>query len=293
MSKHGPLSLSSNQVTVLDHGYLKYIEHWGSDAAIVETARMSTNKGFLGWEPEYVYGCPRCSYTTICSEPNDILHCPNVDCGDGLVKHLELRSSHKGDQKLLAYLYQHRHMTPFEFAGLTIEVQLPLFVRSEWERHRTQAYNEMSSRYVEMEPLWYTPSAERLLCGFQDSKNRQGSCQKVYDTDTEAESARLLVDQWASRMSEQCRSAFRTYSILLNAGMARELARGVLPVNTYTRLRATAKLRNWLEFMTLREDPAAQWEIRQYALELGRLLELIFPRTFYLWKEEKYGKEKS
>ena len=81
---------------VLDHGYVELIETWGSDERIIEAARMSTNKGFQGWGPK----------------------------GDGS----------PGDEKLLKYLYTHKHMTPFEMAGMTIEVQAPIFVFREWHR---------------------------------------------------------------------------------------------------------------------------------------------------------------
>ena len=93
-----------NEIKVLDHGYVKFIEAWGSDERIVEAARMSTNKGFLGWD--------------------------RFDTKTGLPI--------EGDNKLLKYLYEHKHMTPFEMAGMIIEVQAPIFVFREWHRHRTQ-----------------------------------------------------------------------------------------------------------------------------------------------------------
>lgn len=101
---------------VLDHGFINCVETWGSDERIVEAARMSTGKGFLGWGP-------RCSS---CGGDFPCLGCGNAE-------------SHKpGDEKLLAYLYDNRHSTPFEMGGLIIEVQAPIFVFREWHRHRTQ-----------------------------------------------------------------------------------------------------------------------------------------------------------
>jgi thymidylate synthase ThyX len=79
------------------------------------------------------------------------------------------------DLKLLSYLWKHKHHTPFEMCGLTLEVQAPLFVVREWERHRTQSYNELSGRYTELPDLYYIPSVKRLMNGRQSQVNRQGS----------------------------------------------------------------------------------------------------------------------
>jgi len=117
--------------SVLDHGYLKIIETWGSDDGIVETARMSTNKGFLGWDAG---PCPNCANGFVPRNPDavtledaDIVPCP--DCGG--------KGTIPGDAKLLRFLYEHKHSTPFEFAGLTVEIQAPIMVYREWHRHRT------------------------------------------------------------------------------------------------------------------------------------------------------------
>src|SRR3970040_1542996 len=79
------------------------------------------------------------------------------------------------DEKLLRYLYEHKHTTPFEMAGMTIEVQAPIFVFREWHRHRTQSYNEFSARYSELPNLFYVPSLERLKNSGQSKSNKQGS----------------------------------------------------------------------------------------------------------------------
>jgi thymidylate synthase (FAD) len=272
-------SFRNERAQLLDHGYLAYLEHWGSDEFIVETARVSTDKGFLGWEPEFHYRCPLCKYEYTRPIAHEIVpHCPHCDTGSGTSLPVVLVSEHKGDQKLLRYLYKHRHSTPFEFAGLTIEVQAPIIVFREWHRHRTQAYSEMSARYVELPELFYIPSVERLMM-VHSSTNRQATGRKPL-TPGFAEDTRKLI-------KEQSEAAHMAYRLMLEAGVSRELARLVIPVNQYSRMRATAKLRNWLEFMTLRADETAQWEIRQYAFAVGNLLEQLFPRTFALWKEEK------
>ena len=141
---------------VLDHGYLRVVEHWGSDQAIIESARMSTDKGFLGWGP--VSKCRNCG------EPwRDDLRvpsCPNPS-GEPMITagvgshHFE---SVSGDEKLLRFLYQNKHSTPFEFAGLIVEVQAPIMVFREWHRHRTQSYSELSARYAPLPNVHYQPT---------------------------------------------------------------------------------------------------------------------------------------
>lgn len=215
-------------------GYLNLIETWGSDERIIESARMSTNKGFQGWGED---GKP-------------------------------------GDEKLLKYLYEHKHHTPFEMCGMTIEVQAPIFVFREWQRHRTQSYNELSARYTEIPEMYYVPSLERLLSGGQSKTNKQGSGEAL--SEEAAKTCQMMIDL-------QSENAFRCYHNMISFGLSRELARLVLPVNTYSRMRASANLRNWLSFLTLRQDPSAQWEIRNYANAVAELVEQHFPRTYSLY----------
>jgi len=108
---------------VLDQGYIQIISTMGSDQGIVEAARMSTQKGFLGW------GTPDAP----------------------------------GDEKLLRHLYRNKHTTPFEMAAAQIEVKAPIFVFREWHRHRTQSFNEMSARYVKLPNENYVPDADTVL----------------------------------------------------------------------------------------------------------------------------------
>lgn len=120
------------QIQLLDHGYANFIESWGSDERVIEAARMSTGKGFLGWEPG---PCPVCGGSGHLRAPDekeesDLGVDPCHGC-DGL-------GQVKGDKKLLAYLWNNHHSTPFEMAGMTIVVQAPIMVFREWHRHRTQ-----------------------------------------------------------------------------------------------------------------------------------------------------------
>lgn len=181
-----------------------------------------------------------------------------------------------GDEKLLRYLWTRQHHTPFEMAGAIIEVQAPIFVFREWHRHRTQSYNELSARYTPLPDLFYVPSLDRMMGARQSATNKQGS-----SVGHSAEFAHA----WRGYIEEQLAGARAAYLKLLEAGVSREVARVVIPVSQYSRMRASANLRNWLAFLRLRMDPAAQWEIRQFANALGELLADRYPRTWQLFAE--------
>lgn len=254
------------KVPLLDHGYIALVETWGSDESIIEAARMSTDKGFLGWDGA---PCPLCPGQIEGGPvPEGRAKCKGCN-GKGVVN----------DEKLLAFLYKNRHDTPFEMAGAIIEVQAPIFVFREWHRHRTQSYNELSGRYAEIPDFNYIPSLERLMMG-SDGKNKQAGT---------IAGAAVLTEEVAQRFREYLKEVYadgeELYQQALKAGVPKELARVHIPVGRYSRMRASANLRNWLAFMTLRSDknPGAQWEIRQYANEVGRLLLDRFPRTFDLF----------
>lgn len=248
------------KIKVLDHGYVEFIEAWGHgkggepntwlgqggdshgdcEVGIIEAARQSTQGSFRGWEPT---------------------------------------RDHPGDARLLSYLYRNNHSTPFEFAGMVIEVQAPIFVFREWHRHRTQSYNEASARYAPLPAVDYIPTVERLL--MQGEANKQAAALAGVEplkNHDDAEALRNIIMTHSQDAEER-------YQMLLNKGVSKELARLVLPVNRYTRMRASANLRNWLAFMTLRCDPAAQWEIQQYALAVAEIIKEKFPQTYALWEE--------
>ena len=251
--------VTQEHYSVLDHGYVRFVERWGGDETIIEAARMSTSKGFQGW-----------------GAAGHDPRCPNF--GDRLPrfpKACDACERFEGDEALLRYLYEHKHMTPFEMGGLTLEVQAPIFVFREWHRHRTQSYNELSARYTELPDLFYVPSDDRVLLGKQATSNKQSSEAATFTQDErEAIRHQIRIAQEESR---------RAYERLLALGVAREIARVVIPVGQYSRMRASANLRNWLAFLTLRMDPAAQWEIRQFAIAVGSIIEWEFPRTWALF----------
>jgi thymidylate synthase (FAD) len=191
---------------------------------------------------------------------------------------LTARLIRTGDEKLLRYLYEHKHATPFEMAGLVIEVQAPIFVFREWHRHRTQSYNEMSARYTPLPDLNYIPSVERLL--LNSKSNKQAGTMP---------GAGILTEDAASEFQGCLRETYATQELLyqstLRSGVPKELARIHLPVGRYSRMRASANLRNWLAFLTLRMDSAAQFEIRQYANAIGEIISQLYPHTWELFIE--------
>jgi thymidylate synthase (FAD) len=249
---------------ILDHGYIELIETWGSDERIVEAARMSTGKGFLGWGERHDTSCP----ATQPSKPGSAF---GGDCNC---------KPTPGDEKLLRYLWENKHATPFEMAGATFEIQAPIFVFREWHRHRTQSYNEMSARYTPLPELNYIPTVERLMLNAKAGGKQAG---------TVTGAAPLTVEQ-AEKFRFGLRLVYdgqqQLYEDALSWGIPKELARVHLPVGRYSRMRASANLRNWLAFLTLRstaKGPGAQWEIRQYADALHSILSGAFPRTLQLF----------
>lgn len=235
------------RTALLDHGYVELIEPWG------------TGRDGVGPEPDAVH---------------------DYEVGIIEAARQSTQASFRGwetDSKLLKTLYENNHSTPFEFAGMVIEVQAPILVFREWHRHRTQSYNEMSARYAPLPDLMYLPSQQRLMMVNQKTGNRQaqGVSQK--------ELLPGVADHAVEIIREQCRQSRRSYEALLEMGVAKEIARSVLPFAQYSRMRAAANLRNWLAFMTLRCDPNAQWEIRQYAWAVAEIIRLAFPQTHALW----------
>ncbi len=253
---------------VLDHGYVKLVEPWGSDERIIEAARMSTSKGFLGWGKPKCVHCGGTGYHEEVGPTRGRLGCESCD-GQPHVP---------GDEKLLAYLYNNRHSTPFEMAGMTIEVQAPIFVFREWHRHRTQSYNEMSARYVPLPDVNYMPTADRCLV--VSASNKQAG--KAAGAGELTHEAALL---WLEDLEDVYRHAERVYQNGLLLGVPKEVARLPVPVGRYSRMMASANLRNWLAFLTLRDDKAAQWEIRSYAAIVSNIISELFPRTHQLYVE--------
>ncbi len=171
------------------------------------------------------------------------------------------------DRRLIAYLMKHAHLTPFEHSVFKFHVSAPIFVARQWFRHRMASYNEVSGRYTEIKDEFYIPAAWRC----QDAVNKQGS----------VAGGKLDHRRLSAELAAQVRSSLASYRNMLAAGVAREMARLVLPLNLYTQFYWTVNCRSLMNFIALRADEHAQWEMQQYALALAEFFRLRMPWT---WK---------
>lgn len=226
-------------IAVLDHGFVRYIDHMGTDQRICEAARISYKSPSKGEE---------------------------------------------SDKKLIAYLYKNKHTSPFEMVKITLNIKLPIFVMRQYVRHRMQNLNEVSARYTELPEEFYIPKTWRK----QDDKNKQSS--------HEISGAYFWVGSGHDRVTQEdltkgvssfCKEAYIRYQDLIKFGVAREMARMVLPVNIYTEIYACWDLKNLLHFITLREDAHAQAEIQEYGKAIKQIVTELFP-----WTIEAYNKYK-
>lgn len=176
------------------------------------------------------------------------------------------------DLTLLDFLWRHKHTSPFEMCELAIEVQAPIMVFREWHRHRTQSYNEFSARYSVMPNEHYIPEPSRIQK--QSTANKQGSMGVVLD-----EASDIVGD-----LAAEQQQIYHNYEMMLEEGVAKEVARLNTPVSRYSKMRAKTDLLNWLRFLGLRMRPNAQYEIRKYAEAVAEIIKSLFPRTWNLFE---------
>jgi len=212
----------ANHVKVLGgQGWVGLIDHLGSEATIVNAARVSFGK---------------------------------------------IKSTmDERDVKLLEYLIDNRHTSPLEHVVFTFSIHCPLFVRGQWHRHRTWSYNEISRRYTEIDMEFYTPEHLRR----QSEDNRQASFADPTFED----------DALRQEIAAHNRQSLALYDRLLEAGVCREQARGVLPQNMMVTFWGTVDLANLLHFLQLRDSSHAQYEIRAYAVAIRQLIRPIVPHV--------------
>ena len=259
---------------VLDHGFVRVVDYMGGDSAIVQAARVSYGKGT--------------KKTT-------------------------------QDRGLIRYLLRHRHTTPFEMCEIKLHVKLPIFVARQWIRHRTANVNEYSARYSILEKEFYVPDRSYIdtVLAKERSEKRaaklrdQGQQEMLLNVETasdvlEATAAQStinkqgrgdLVDEDEAEdslkvISRSSAAAYTTYTKLLNedesgqktdsnrTGIARELARIILPTNYYTQWYWKIDLHNLLHFTALRADHHAQFEIRAYADVISNIVSKWVPFTW-------------
>ncbi|MBQ9789102.1 MAG: FAD-dependent thymidylate synthase [Lentisphaeria bacterium] len=212
----------ANHVKVLGgQGWVGLIDHLGTEATIVNAARVSFGK--------------------IKNEMDD------------------------KDVKLLQYLIENKHTSPLEHMVFTFSIHCPLFIRGQWHRHRTWSYNEISRRYTEINMEFYTPEKLRR----QAESNHQAS---FADETFEDEALRKMI-------ADHNQQSFALYEKLLAEGACREQARGVLPQNMMVTFWGTVDLSNLLHFLELRDSDHAQWEIKEYAIAIKKLIKPYIPNV--------------
>ena len=224
-----------NQVSVLNHGLVRLVDHMGSDLSVVRSARVS-------YDAEWRAG---------------------ADEGK--------------DAKLIDYLVRNHHTSPLECVQFTFEVKAPIFVFRQWHRHRTWSFNEVSARYSELPEEFYVPEVSQITT--QSASNKQMRTSEVHPQ----------AAYFQKLMTEQCESIFKTYRFMLSQGVPRELARGILPVNTYSHMFATVDLHNLAHFLRLRLHEHSQYEIRVYAQAMLDLIEPLVPVTVAAIKKHSLG----
>lgn len=177
----------------------------------------------------------------------------------------------RGDdpERLIRYLIRHRHWSPFEMVSACVEIEAPRDITRQILRHRSFAFQEFSQRYQTTAAL---PEAPLRQARMQDNKNRQNSLPCEEDD---------LSDWWREEQERARWGAETAYAEALSLGIAKEVARAILPEGlTMSRLYMAGTLRSWLHFCAVRSDPSTQAETRQIAVQVADLLRVEFPATW-------------
>jgi len=233
---------------VLDKGHVDLVDYMGSDLTVCNAARVSFAKE-TEWEVD--------------KEAARRL----AESGSSAPVSELVKLSEK-DQKLIRYLAKHNHWTPFAHPQITLRIKAPISIRTQCFKHKSGfVENEISRRYVSFEPEFYTPQwrgkpTDGAKQGSEDFINLSVMDEKTY--------------------YDAIQSCINSYERLLEVGVAPEQARFVLPQGMYTEWYWTGSLAAYARFYKQRIDPHAQWEIRQYAEAVGKLIQPLFPCS---WKE--------
>ena len=178
------------------------------------------------------------------------------------------------DRGLIRYLMRHRHTTPFEMVEFKFHCKMPIFVARQWVRHRTANINEYSLRYSEARDEFYFPDPDHIE--FQSTLNKQGRMGEV------DEDLKKKVQTYFKEISDR---SFEIYCELNEAGVARELARAILPVNLYTEWYWKNDLHNLLHFIGLRSDGHAQYEIRVFSDAMATYVKQVAPFAWEAYQD--------
>ena len=229
------------RVSVLDAGYVELVDVMGSDLTIVNAARVSFNKE---------------------SEWQEIDH-----EGNGVLS--------AKDSKLINYLAEHKHWTPFAHPQITLRIKAPISIRTQLFKHKVGfVENEISRRYVSYVPDIYQPFWRAKPAG----SAKQGSEDFVKDGESK--------NTFQRTYREAADKCLEIYNSLIDNGVAPEQARFVLPQGTYTEWWWTGSLAAYARVYNQRSDPHAQWEVREYAKAIGALIEPLFPESWIVLTKE-------
>ncbi len=224
---------TTQKINVLDKGHVEYVEHMGSDLTVVNAARVSFAKT-SEWE--------------------------TAEDGSRVLP--------KRDQRLIKYLAEHNHWTPFAHPQITLRIKAPIFVRTQLFKHKVGfTENEISRRYVTNEPEFYIPEWRAA----PTDGAKQGSSDFIQD---------VVVDDLDRLYTRIAMESVEIYKELLKEGVAPEQARSVLPQGTYTEWWWTGSLSAYARVFKQRIDAHAQWEVQQYAGTIGKIIEPLFPHSW-------------
>lgn len=187
----------------------------------------------------------------------------------------------RGDVTLIDYLLRNEHTSPFEQVVFTFHLKMPIFVARQWVRHRTGRMNEISGRYSVMKEEFYTPSRDEFC--LQSEDNRQGRGEVIGD-DEYKEATKAFEDAY--------KASYQNYQKLLELGVAKEIARSVLPLGLYTEFYWQMDLHNLLHFLKLRLDGHAQLEIRHYAEVIYEIVKVVCPLTIKAFEKHMIKSKK-
>jgi thymidylate synthase (FAD) len=184
----------------------------------------------------------------------------------------------KKDEKLIKYLDEHDHFTPFCHAVVSLRIKCPIFVRAQLGKHQIGlVMNEVSRRYVTFEPEFYTP----LWRGAPTNGAKQGSSGPIEDLD--------LCIKLRNEYEQVAIACVKLYNDLLEKGVAPEQARSILPQGSYTEFIWTGSLYAFARIYNLRIDAHAQWEIQEYAKAIDKVISPLFPVSWSNLTKKKNG----
>ena len=194
------------------------------------------------------------------------------------------------DRRLINYLIKHKHTSTLEHNLVTFKFTVPLYIRSQHHRHRTWSYNEISRRYTDKDLRFYEPSSFRT----QHDSNRQASNADVMitpDLTTYQGFSIVPASTYSASIAVKMHhiECLRLFNRLIEAGVCREQARGVLPQNLYTEYYGTANLNNLLKFISLRMHEGAQWEIQELAKACLEIATDLWPVAVESYRKQRGG----